>query len=52
MYTHFFGLHENPFALPPDPGYLYLGRAHQEALAHLRYGIEQGGGFGTSPFVE
>jgi general secretion pathway protein A len=45
MYTHFFGLHENPFALPPDPGYLYLGRAHQEALAHLRYGIEQGGGF-------
>lgn len=45
MYTNFFGLHENPFALPPDPGYLYLGRAHQEALAHLRYGIEQGGGF-------
>ncbi len=45
MYTRFFGLHENPFALPPDPGYLYLGRAHQEALAHLRYGIEQGGGF-------
>ncbi|MBI5612210.1 MAG: AAA family ATPase, partial [Gammaproteobacteria bacterium] len=45
MYTRFFGLTENPFALPPDPGYLYLGQAHQEALAHLRYGIEQGGGF-------
>lgn len=45
MYTRYFGLSENPFALSPDPRYLYLSRRHQEALAHLRYGITQGGGF-------
>ena len=45
MYTHYFGLRENPFALPPDPRYLYLSQRYQEALAHLMYGIAQGGGF-------
>lgn len=45
MYTHFFGLSENPFALPPDPRYLYLSLRHQEALAHLMFGITQAGGF-------
>ena len=45
LYTRYFGLHENPFALPPDPRYLYMGRRYQEALAHLLYGITQGGGF-------
>jgi len=45
MYTHYFGLRENPFALAPDPRYLYLSLRHQEALAHLMFGITQGGGF-------
>lgn len=45
MYIQYFGLKENPFALPPDPRYLYLGARHQEALAHLMYGITNGGGF-------
>ena len=45
MYTQFFGLRENPFALAPDPRYLYLSLRHQEALAHLMFGITQGGGF-------
>ena len=45
MYTAFFGLREKPFALSPDPRYLYLSEAHREALAHLLYGIEQGEGF-------
>lgn len=45
MYTQYFGLRENPFALPPDPRYLYLSLRHQEALAHLMYGIVEGGGF-------
>jgi general secretion pathway protein A len=45
MYLQYFGLKENPFALPPDPRYLYLGVRHQEALAHLLYGINEGGGF-------
>lgn len=45
MYAAYFGLRENPFALPPDPRYLYMSLRHQEALAHLMYGITQGGGF-------
>lgn len=45
MYTRYFGLSENPFALSPDPRYLYMSRRHQEALAHLTYGITHGGGF-------
>lgn len=45
MYAQYFGLKENPFALPPDPRYLYLSPRHQEALAHLMYGITGGGGF-------
>jgi len=45
MYTKYFGLKENPFALSPDPRYLYLSQRHQDALAHLMYGITGGGGF-------
>lgn len=45
MYTAFFGLREKPFALSPDPRFLFLSAAHREALAHLLYGIEQGEGF-------
>lgn len=45
MYARYFGLAENPFALSPDPRYLYMSRRHEEALAHLTYGIQQGGGF-------
>src|SRR5512143_372585 len=45
MYTSFFGLQEKPFAITPDPRYLYLSARHAEALAHLLYGIGEGGGF-------
>ena len=45
MYTAFYGLREKPFALVPDPRYLFLSEAHREALAHLLYGIDQGEGF-------
>ncbi len=45
MYTSYFGLKENPFSIAPDPRYLYLSRRHQEALAHLIYGVTEGGGF-------
>ena len=45
MYTEFYGLREKPFALSPDPRYLFLADSHREALAHLLYGIEQGEGF-------
>ena len=45
MYTSFFGLTEKPFAITPDPRYLYLSERHAEALAHLLYGIDDAGGF-------
>jgi len=45
MYTAFYGLREKPFALSPNPRFLFLADSHREALAHLLYGIEQGEGF-------
>jgi len=45
MYTSFFGLSEKPFAITPDPRYLYLSERHAEALAHLLYGVNESGGF-------
>ena len=45
VYTEFFGLDERPFALAPDPKYMFMGRSHREAFAHPVYGIEQGEGF-------
>ena len=45
MYTAHFGLSEAPFSITPDPRYLYMSERHREALAHLLYGIGEGGGF-------
>src|SRR4026207_1057206 len=45
MYERFYDLRERPFALSPDPEYLYPSRVHQEALDYLRYGIESQAGF-------
>ncbi len=45
MYTSFFGLGEKPFAITPDPRYLFMSERHAEALAHLLYGINEAGGF-------
>ena len=45
MYTEFFGLNEKPFAITPDPRYLYMSVRHADALAHLIYGISESGGF-------
>jgi general secretion pathway protein A len=45
MYERFYRLRERPFALTPDPDYLYPSRGHQEALSYLRYGIESRAGF-------
>jgi len=45
VYTEFFGLNENPFAITPDPRYLYMSARHTDALAHLLYGISESGGF-------
>ena len=45
MYEKYFQLRERPFALSPDPEYLYPSKVHQEALSYLRYGIEGHAGF-------
>jgi general secretion pathway protein A len=45
MYEKFYGFTEKPFNITPDPHFLYLGEHHQEALAHLIYGINERKGF-------
>jgi general secretion pathway protein A len=45
MYETYYGLQENPFGITPDPRYLFLSRTHQEALAHLLYGLSHRVGF-------
>ncbi|HEY0857601.1 MAG TPA: AAA family ATPase [Albitalea sp.] len=45
MYTQFFGLKQEPFSIAPDPRYLFMSERHREALAHLLYGVNGGGGF-------
>lgn len=45
MYAPFFGLQHAPFSIAPDPRYLFMSERHREALAHLLYGLDAGGGF-------
>jgi len=45
MYTTYFNLKQPPFSIAPDPRYLFMSERHREALAHLLYGINSGGGF-------
>ena len=45
MYCSFYGITEKPFSITPDPKFLYLGKTHKEAFAHLLYGIRERGGF-------
>src|SRR6195256_332236 len=44
MYAEFYGLRELPFALTPDPRYIYFTPSHTEVMANLHYGIESGKG--------
>lgn len=45
LYQDHFGLAREPFSIAPDPRTLYLSERHREALAHLLYGLQGGGGF-------
>mgnify|MGYP001604319399 CR=1 FL=1 len=45
MYLEYFNLKEQPFSITPDPRFLYMSARHREALAHLLYGLGEGGGF-------
>ena len=39
MYSHHFGLTQDPFSIAPDPRYLFMSERHREALAHLLFGV-------------
>jgi general secretion pathway protein A len=46
MILEHYGLREPPFSITPDPRFVYLSERHRDALAHLLYGIGQGGSGG------
>src|SRR5688572_6280359 len=46
MYLEHWGLKEPPFSITPDPRFVFLSERHRDALAHLLFGIGQGGGGG------
>lgn len=46
MYLEHYGLDEPPFSITPDPRFVFLSERHRDALAHLLFGIGQGGGGG------
>ncbi len=41
MYRDFFSLKDRPFSKTPDPRFLFMSKAHEEALARLRYAVEE-----------
>jgi general secretion pathway protein A len=45
MYSEFYGFREKPFSNTPNTRFLFLSKNHQEALAHLRYGVSNHAGF-------
>ncbi|MGQ8365199.1 ExeA family protein [Glaciecola sp. 1036] len=45
MYLNYYGLTDNPFSIAPNPDYLFMSNRHQQALAHLTYGLQESGGF-------
>jgi len=45
MYERFFNFKSKPFALNPDPTFLYPSRQHAAALTMLEYGIESQASF-------
>src|SRR5258708_5050758 len=45
MYEQFYRLQEKPFALSPDPAFLFLAKRHSHALTMLEYVIAEASGF-------
>ena len=45
MYQTFFDLAKKPFSITSSPSFLFLSKRHEEALAHLTYGIKERLGF-------
>jgi general secretion pathway protein A len=40
MIQKFYGLEQDAFSLSPDLDFLFMSRSHEEAVAHLLYGLE------------
>lgn len=45
MYLDYYGLDEPPFAITPNPRFLFFSAKHREAYNHLLYGIRERKGF-------
>jgi general secretion pathway protein A len=45
MYTEFYGLKAEPFLLTPDYRFYFESKVHEQAMAHLMYGLSRGEGF-------
>lgn len=45
MYEEFFKLNDQPFRLSPDHRFFFRSGAHNRALAHLKFGLDQKEGF-------
>jgi general secretion pathway protein A len=45
VYLEYYGLKELPFAITPNPRFLFYSGKHREAFNHLLYGIRERKGF-------
>lgn len=45
MYLEYYGFREKPFSITPNPRFIFLSKNHQEAFAHLLYGVNNRCGF-------
>jgi type II secretory pathway predicted ATPase ExeA len=45
VYESFYGLKEKPFALTPDPQFLFLARPHRRALTQLEFSLSHDAAF-------
>jgi general secretion pathway protein A len=45
MYESYYGLHEKPFSILPDPDMIYWGKNHLLAFAMLEFGVMNNAGF-------
>ena len=45
MYNDFYGFHEAPFNITPDPRFLFFSDRHREAYNHILFGLRERKGF-------
>ena len=45
MYLKHFGMRSDPFRLDPILDFIFVSKSHEETIAHLVYGLEQGENF-------